>query len=414
MLWKPHRYRGPAQLATEAPQPALPLDMHGAEFIQNPYPALSWLRQHQPVHRCASGAWVLTRYADVYQALSDVRLGNRPADYSVVSKGRSEERLYGHVASNILPYQDGPNHAHNRRAIARVFHQYLAAKKVNFHQLAVAHLNTFLPSREMDVLEDFATPFSISAMQSVFALEHIDAERLKGNSLAFFHLFSQIRSEEVLATLDEALIDFRAIFLDEISRCRHAPGSDLIGMLVSDDEVGAFSDELLADNCMLLFADGIENVDAGIASVVKVFTEMQGRWRKISRHLTMLPEAIEEALRLESPAQFIARVAQQPLTIQGINMAAGEAVMLMLASANRDQSVFSDPDEFSVKRSGPRQIGFGHGRHSCIGARLAKAEILAALTVLLERCPRLTQTRAPIVWDYRPGHRWLRHLVVTF
>ena len=414
-LWRGLRRRTKdAQPATPLTRPVLPVDPLSPEFIRNPYPVLAWLREHEPVHRSATGAWMISRFDDVYAAFGDPRLGNEPAPHAVVNARNSERYMCASVAQHILPYLDEPAHTEPRKAISRTFHRYLQDAPVDILALARQRLEPWLASGEFDVLEDFATPLSLDVMLALFGLPSADRDRLKEGSHWFFYLFAIMPSDAVRQQVDAGLTAFREYFLAQIERRRREPGDDLISAFLADEQCSRFSDAMLADTCMLLFADGIENVDAAIANGVVLFADNPQQWRRLRRNPSLLPGAIEECLRLEAPAQFIARVAKSDLDIAGQTIERASAVLLMLGSANRDPTRFDQPDVFDISRNREAQIGFGRGRHSCLGARLVKSKMSAAFTVLMQHCPTLTRSRAPLAWEPRLGHRWQRHLVVTF
>lgn len=394
--------------------PVLPVDPMSPEFISHPYPALAWLREHQPVHRCATGAWMITRFEDVHAAFADDRLGNEPAPHAVVNARNSQRYMCASVAEHILPFLDEPAHTLPRRAVSRTFHRYLQEAPVDIESIAANHLEPWLANREFDVLEDFATPLSLDVMMALFGLPPGDRERLQNGSHWFFYLFAIMPSDTVRQQVDAGLTDFRDYFLSQIARRRREPGNDLISVFLADKQCDSFSDEMLADTCMLLFADGIENVDAAIANAIVLFADHPQQWRRLRRNPDLMTNAIEECLRLEAPAQFIARVAKSDLKIGGQTIEKASAVLLMLGSANRDPERFEQPEAFDISRKPDAQIGFGRGRHSCLGARLVKSKMAAAFTVLMRNCPKLKRSRAPLVWEPRLGHRWQRHLVVTF
>jgi len=399
------------QPPARAPAPArLPLDLRDPQFMQDPYPTFDWLRVNDPVHRTADGAWMLTRYADVEAALTDRRLGSAPARHALLHARNRPSCVAADVAANILPFQDPPAHTGPRRAINRVFQEQLRAAPPDARGLAAELLEQCAGQEEMDVLEDFATPLSLRVMSGFMGLPVADITRLKAWSEHFFYLFAPMPSEQVLQAVDCSLRDYRQYFMDQIAQRRRHPDSGFISALVAGG--GELPEVVMADTCMLLFSDGIENVDAAIASSVLSLLGQRAQWDWLVRHPQQLGAAVEECLRHESPAQFIARVAAEDVELHGRHVSADSAVLLMLGAANRDPQRFVRPERLDIRRQGAAPLGFGRGHHSCIGARLAKLQIEAALDALLRRFPRLALTRARVAWRDRLGHRWWRHLPV--
>jgi cytochrome P450 len=163
---------------------------------------------------------------------------------------------------------------------------------------------------------------------------------------------------------------------------------------------------------MLLFADGVENVHAGIANAALALLDRPDQLARLREDPELAPRAADECLRFESPAQFVGRVAREGLALHGRDVKPEAPVLLMLGAANRDPERFPDPDELDVTRSPNPFLSFGRGRHSCVGAGLVRAEVAAALGALA-RLSRLEPAGSRPRWLPRPGHRWLEALPVT-
>ncbi|MDF1780819.1 MAG: cytochrome P450 [Alcanivoracaceae bacterium] len=392
----------------------LPIDPFSQSFIDDPYPTLRWLRLNDPVHRCTTGAWMITRYDDVYAAFSDRRLGNSPAEHAIIHRRNRERYPCADVASNTLPFQDAPEHTQPRKIITRVFHQFLKTANVNIEILAQRRLQPFHEIGEFDVLEDYATPLSLEVMLTLFGLPQADGEKLKAWSHCFFYLFAIMPSEQIREQVDTGLLEYREYFLQEISQRRNSPGQDFISALVLDDEGKTLSDHVIADTCMLIFSDGIENVDAAIANAIVSLLQQPQLLKPLRKDPEKLERVVEECLRQEAPAQFISRVVKEEFSLHGKLIPQGHSVLLMLGSANRDESKFQRPEQIDLSREINTHLAFGRGRHSCIGARLAKTMIHAGVGCVIKQFPKLALTRAPLVWQHRLGHRWLKYLVVVY
>ncbi|HIF05832.1 MAG TPA: cytochrome P450 [Gemmatimonadetes bacterium] len=191
------------------------------------------------------------------------------------------------------------------------------------------------------------------------------------------------------------------------------PGPDYISELVRlNREKAILEDEQILDNLVLLLADGLGNVDKGICNAVAALLEHPDQWELLEREPELLPCAVDECLRFESPAQFIGRVAKEDLEINGQLIRKNEAVLLLLGSANRDPEQFDDPDRFDVSRDPNPHLSFGRSRHSCIGGTLVRLQMQTALGVLLQLIPRIEVSESGLTWQPRMGHRWLSELRV--
>lgn len=356
---------------------------------------------------------MLTRYDDVYNAFGDHRLGNQPAETAVVHGRNRQHYLCADVASRILPFQEGEEHRRNRKLLTRHFHEHLQQSAPNMTAMARLQLKGFMDQGELDILEDFATPFSLDVMCQILGLSLGDKEALKSWSNSFFYLFAPIPSLEILHKVEKDLEEFRDYLKKVVEARNENRKDDLISRIVNSGDDKELGIEALVDNLMLFFSDGIENVDAAIASTILLLLKNKNQFRKLRRNPLLMNAAIEESLRLEAPAQYITRIASETFNLHDKDIEAGSPVILTLASANRDSERFTDAEVFKLDRA-ESQLGFGKGRHSCIGARLVKWQMHEALTVLVQSCPDMALTRAPQVWRQRMAHRWLRELVVTF
>lgn len=389
-------------------EPLEPFDPTSPEIVADPYPAYARLRQTEPVHRCQSGAWLLTRYEHVLSCLADSRLGNAPSPYAVVNERNRERYVCADVANNILPFLDPPRHAAPRRLIGNCFRDYLRRAPVDINEIAKRCLVEAKRGKRFDLIADYATPFSVRVFIELMGLDPVDHRRLSDFSDWFFYLFMQIPSEEVRAKLDVALAEFRSYFSRVIESRRLNPGPDLLSLLVAL-EGEALREQEIIDTCMLLFADGIENVDKAIASSYRILHSNNHLMRALRDNPHDIKSAVDELLRYDSPAQFVGRVALEDMNLCGVEIRKGASVLLGLASANRDETQFPEADKIIFKRPTSNQLTFGKGRHACIGAPLVRLEVEAGLRALIQGSS-LKLADQPPRYRSRPGHRWLQEL----
>ncbi|WP_309382917.1 cytochrome P450 [Cerasicoccus frondis] len=404
----------PVEPSPEKPAPAV---FHPAspEFIADPYPFLQALRESAPLLRSDSGPWVLTRLNDITAALSDKRLSNAPASYAIINGKNRERYTCADVANNLIAFMDPPDHTAARKLLARAFHQYMREGLPDLNAIAASIAQELPHNEPFDLIERFATPFSLEVILQIFGLPSADADKLKAWTDHFFYLFTQIPSVEIREAVDRTLVEFRAYFDAEIAARKSTPGSDFLSLLVQANEAAgeaAITDRELVDNCLLIFADGIENVDSGIANAVVCLLKHGNAWSQLSQDAAEIGPAVDECLRFESPAQFIGRVALEDFELHGQTIRQGNAILLVLASANRDAERFPEPNRFDIQRSPNPYLSFGRGKHSCLGGSLVKLQMEASLQALVQAAPNLTICDATLDWQYRLGHRWLKSLTV--
>jgi pimeloyl-[acyl-carrier protein] synthase len=396
---------------------AEPLDLQPLEpsFVDNPYPLLAQLRETEPVHRNSSAVWVLTRHADILAALADPRFGNAPSPYAVVNVRNRQRYLCADVANNIIPFLDPPHHDTPRRLIGRAFAKHIRHTPPDMEAIAEEFIAPLRDGNrdEFDLLADFATPYAVAVIGRTLGVPQEDEMSLKEWSHWFFYLFSIIPSHEVREKLDEALAAFRAYFQKRLEAVRAQPdGSLLAGLAELPATDGGLSDGEIVDTCMLLFADGVENVDRAIVNGASQLLRPE-LWRQLHANPAAIPTAVDECLRFESPALFVGRVAKEAITLHGQTIPQHAGVLLMIGSAHRDASVFPEPDTFKMDRSPNRHMAFGQGKHSCIGGPLVRMEMVVAFRALVRAFPQLRATEDRLEWTPRLGHRWLARLAVA-
>lgn len=402
-------------------------DPRDPAFVRDPNPFLAWLREHEPVHRAPSGPWILTRWTDIRAALDDPRLGNAPARYAVVHRRNRDRYVCADVAANILPFLDPPEHALPRRVLGRAFHERLRRSPPDVRATAGELLRRWPPGEPRDVIADFATPLAVATICDMVGAR-CDAERLARWTELFFYLFGAIPSVEARDRLDAALLEFRSFLAEVLAERRAAPRDDVISALVAagctaggggdtdaqaPDERAALTDAQIVDNCMLLLADGVGNVDRAIGNAVHTLLAHPGELARLRAAPELLASAVDECLRFESPAQYIGRVARAPVEYGGVTIPEGATVLLVLGAANRDPSAFDEPDRFDVARAPNPHLAFGWGHHSCLGGPLVELQLRVALECLLELSPQIRPVPSEPRFVERPGHRWIERVPVV-
>lgn len=381
-----------------------PLD---PDFIRDPYSRYEVLRRDDPVHQSAAGFWVLTRYEDVAAGLRDPRLSNRPARFALVNRRNAERYVAAAVANNIIAFQDPPEHTTPRRLIASSLQTFLKARKPVVRQIADNLVAELRGARSVEFMTDFSIPFAAGCTCRVMGFPESDIPLLKRWSGLFFYLFHSIPNAEVLEQVNHALAEFRQYVHEAVEERRRRPRDDFLTVIIQASRGDySFDQGEVVDNCMLLTADGIENPQTGLTTAVATLLRHEDQLARMQADPDLVGAAIEECLRYESPGQYQGRVALETVEIGGKSIRAGSVVLHVLAAANRDPSVFPEPDRFTIDRKGQRHLSFGTGRHACIGGMLVGMEFEAALTVLFDGTRRISVATDELEWVARAGHRW--------
>jgi len=373
------------------------------------------LREHEPIQRGATGAWVLSCYEDIASALVDDRLGNAPSEYATVNKRNADRYLCADLANNILPFMDPPDHSAPRKLISHSFHQYLVKNPPPLEEIAEQVLADLPGSGEFDLLSEFATPYTAKVFCHLLDIDEKQIPELLRWSDWFFYLLTVIPSRHARIQIDQVLADFRTYFAQFIEQRKSQPGADYISYLLQANENQVkLADTQIIDNLILLFADGVENVDKAICNAVTLLLEYPEQRELLDNHPDLLPQAVDECLRYESPAQFIGRVAKQDFEIKTQLIHRNDAILLLLGSANRDPSQFESANTFDITRKPNPHLSFGKSRHGCVGGIFVRQEMQAAIKTILDQVPGIEVSNPDLNWQPRICHRWLSELRVRY
>ena len=383
------------------------IDLGSDAFFQDPYPIYKRLRKSSPIATVKPAGHLLTRHSDILEALSSTNLRNSPSRFSVLNQRNSKRYEAARLANNILPFLDPPSNKVRRQCLIRAVHERLTVWQSGIDIIAENQMQTFMQNGIEDLIDGFSSPLSVNLMCDFIGIPKTEGSRYKELSESFFYLFAPISDPVKFDQVNEVLKNFRMELQLLVKEREQKPEDDLISALITAQEDGQnLTQDEIVDSCMLVFADGVENVEAGVANVLSAFyqdLEAQKMWAAAE---LSVDEIVSEGLRLQTPAQFIPRIAKAEIQICGIQIAAETPLFLGIASANRDESVFEKADKMLPGRSARDILTFGRGTHSCIGSRLASLQITAATKQILEAGLRPKLSFEEIGFRPRLAHRW--------
>ena len=393
------------------------------ERRQDPYPFYARLLREAPVHFSEPwNSWVVTRYADVNACLRDTRLSaNRTGVFSQ-AQGMPEEVLQklapmGRNMASWLLFHDAPSHARLRSLINKAFTPRMAElMRPRIRALVEELLDAARGRGRMDAISELANPLPILVIGELLGLPREDRHRLKHWSSLLAALIGTGRP--TLAEVEgglTAILELEAYFRPLLARRRAQPGDDLVSALVRAEEQGnLLTEQEVLSTCTLVLFAGHETTTNLLGNGLLALLRHPEQWELLRGAPELLPEAVEELLRYDSPVQFTNRVAAVDLEFAGHTLRQGQRVMLMLAAANRDPSQFPEPDRLDVRRKELRHQSFGMGPHYCVGAALARLEAQEAFAALMRRFPRMqVEPGASLEWLDNLGFRGLQALPVT-
>jgi cytochrome P450 len=375
-------------------------------FVQNPYPFYESARaMGDLVHWTEFDMPMATSYAAVNTLLRDRRFGREPIDPPPVPAHL--QPFYDIEAHSMLELEP-PRHTRLRNLVLRAFTsrriQALAPEIAALsHDLAKA-----MPRGEHDLLDSYCRPIPVIVIARLLGVPESMAPDLLRWSNAMVMMYQVGRSRAMEDAAAAAAQDFSAFLRDYVDRRRAAPADDLISHLIAAEQDGArLSTDELITTCILLLNAGHEATVHTLGNGVKLCLETGARPAAADP-----APLIEEVLRFDPPLHMFTRSAREDVTLFGHDFKRGDQVGLLLASANRDESVYPGADRFDPSRPlKPANAAFGAGLHFCIGAPLARLELQIALPVLFEHHPDLRLSASPRYADIYHFHGLERLMV---
>ncbi len=384
------------------------VDIVSPQFKADPFPFLASLRTSQPVYRTRlpdkTPVWLITRYEDVAALLKDERfVKNRRTAMT-----REQLRKMPWVPPMFRPLErnmldlDPPDHTRLRAMVHKVFTPNLIGQMRDRIQILADDLLEGVARKgEMDLINDYALPLPMTIITEILGVPTSDRDKFHKWSKAVVSLSSPHATLRVIPSVWMFIRYLRGF----IKRRRLDPQDDLISALIEAEEAGdkLSEDELLAMVFLLLIA-GHETTVNLIGIGMLALLEHPDQMEKLRRNPALIKTAVEELLRYSSPVfMSTERYAREDSRIQGVTIPRGEMTLGVIGSANRDESVFENADEFSIAREPNRHLSFGQGIHFCVGAPLARLEAQIAVNTLLRRMPDLKLSVAVDSLRWRPS-----------
>jgi cytochrome P450 len=384
------------------------------EQLANPYPVLAQARAEQPVFFCEElGCWVVTRYDDVNRIYGEPMLySNAEVLAPRMEKPAEIQKEFGDRELNLhyqLVASDPPVHTRLRKLMAPAFLPGRIAERRDWIR-ALTHrlIDAFVDKGEVDLVRNYAALIPTSVIGKVVGAPEEDARQFaKWVDDIFLLTGAWDVSESERASAWRGVFAFEDYISALVADRRKHPQDDLTTDFIrarSDDGSPAMSDIEVLWNVFNVAAAGADTTGVLIAALIHLLLSNPEQWVAVREDRELIPNAIEEAMRVRSPVRGLMRKTTAPVTINGVNIPEGAMVFISLASANHDEKHFGDVDRFDVRRrNSNRQLGFGSRSHACIGAPLARLETRIAIETLADRLPNLELLQDSWTLRYRPN-----------
>jgi cytochrome P450 family 142 subfamily A polypeptide 1 len=356
--------------------------LDGEFYAADPYPAFAWMRRNQPVFRDPrSGVWGVTRYHDVRA------VATAPALFSSAGGIRPD-----HPALPYMIDMDDPEHRRRRRLVGRGF----LLKAVAARRPAIGEICDYLIDRvradgECDFVRDIAAPLPLFVIGDMLGVEPEDRPDLLRWSDDMVRALGS-PDPDAMSRAANAFGEYANFIAKRgFERRRDNDESDLIGILANAEFDGdRLADDSLTMETLLILIGGDETTRHVISGGMEALFAHPDQHARLRDDPGMLPAALDEMLRWVSPIKNMARTATADTTIGDTEIRAGDKVLLLYPSANRDEEVFDSPEEFDITRRPNEHVAFGFGPHFCLGSSLARLELEEMFGRLLTRLPDLT------------------------
>jgi hypothetical protein len=369
------------------------------DFYEDPFPTYHRLRRWDPVHRCPDGSYFLTRYDDVAAVYQDHHRFSSDKRVEFAPKF-GDSPLYEHHTTSVV-FRDPPDHTRIRKLFAPAFApRALAALEPRVERLVDALLDRAAARGGFDVVEDFAAALPVQLIGDMLGVPADERGPLRGWSVAILGALEPVPGPERLDAGNRAVEEFKAYLRRLIADRRRRPSTDpgeiLSALLAAEDAGDRLTEVELLHQCIFLLDAGHETTTNLIANAVVALLEHPGQHARLRAEPALLPSAVEEFLRYQSPNQLGNRRAVAEVTVGGVALAAGALVTLGIGAANRDPAHFPDPDRLDLGRTPNRHLAFITGIHACAGMWLARMEGRVAIGRLVARFARFRAAGKPV------------------
>lgn len=357
--------------------------------LEDPYPALARMREDGPVHRLEDLDSLLVVCHPVAQAtLTAPAWSSDPTTSPQIVERMGGGAIVGATMAKTMLFSDPPEHARLRKAGGRhLTPRAVEALRPRIAAIVDAAFSVHKPGEDLEVMDEIAYPVPLAVICELLDVPVEIAEALRRDTPTVAAMLDPLADAAALEEAAGAAFGLMLELVPVVADRRTTPGADLLSAFVADDETGPglAADEAIV-MALLLLAAGHETTANLIGNAVVAIHDHPDVARALRANPDLIPSAVEELLRYDSPVQLTGRVAKADVDLAGTSVAAGQQVLVSLGAANRDPEAFPQPDLLDFQRQTRGHLAFGHGAHFCAGASLARAEAQEVLRrlVLLE------------------------------
>jgi cytochrome P450 len=389
----------------------LVLDPYDYDFHEDPYPYYRRLREEAPLyHNDELKFWALSRHSDVLQGFRNSTALSNSMGVSLDPISRSPE------AYRIMSFlaMDDPGHLRLRTLVSKGFTpRRIRELEPRVTELAVQHLDSALQAETFDYIAEFAGKLPMDVISELMGVPEPDRARIRKLADGVMHREDGLA--DVPPSAMEASAELMVYYADMVSQRRKKPSDDLTSALLEAEIDGdRLSDEEIMAFLFLMVVAGNETTTKLLANAAYWGYKNPAQLASVYADHSKIPLWVEETLRYDTSSQILARTVAHDMTLYDATLAEGDVLLLLPGSANRDDRVFTDADEYRIGREiGSKLVSFGSGAHFCLGAHLARMEARVALTELFKRIRGYEVDEANAVRVHSSNVRGFANLPIT-
>jgi cytochrome P450 len=406
------------------------LDFFSPEVLADPYEVLALLRARHPVFQFRQPTYqrdpfVFSTYELVDKVLRDNKNFSSHTNEMLTGGGKGNpeaEAIYATEWPEVdtLLTADEPDHGRLRAFAVKAFMPGRIKRMASLIEETITSLiDGFIERGECDFVREFAIPLPVNSIGAVLGIERSYYQKLYEWTFSMMRRNGQLGSAADQVFDAHKVVEMKQFVSKLVAERRAAPGDDLISDLVTAEVAGVspFTDLELLSTVMILIVGGADTTRSSLISCIARLCQHPDQLRLVRQDLSLIPAAIDEVLRLDTPVSALWRIAKHDVDVGGTKIPAGAVVMVRIDSANRDANVFENPDTFNILRRAPKTaLTFGAGIHHCVGFRLAREQLNQSLTALLTRLGdiKLINEKCDLRTHLSVQTRCLRELHISF
>ncbi len=399
------------------------IDFSDPAVQADPYPIYAGLRRDHPVN-WDGRTWVISRYEDITALLSDPRMSSARTDQTfgvLPPEVQAELTPMRTIMTSRMLLSDPPKHTRLKNIVNKAFTpRMIESRRERLQEICHMFLDRVAAQGRMDVSEDIAALLPGWAISDVLGIPADDQPMFTRWARDQVRIYDRagVSPADRVAVMrqgQKSMLEMRAYLAEVIESRRQEPRDDLITELVQAEEQGdRLSEDELFGMCVALLVGGNNSTAHLIGNAILTLIRHPEALAQIRADPELIKTAVEEVMRFESPVQATSRVVKERMEFRGETFEAGQGIVVLFGSGNRDGDQFAEPDHFDITRQPNRHLTFAHGPHFCLGASIARTVSQVGILTTIQRCADMELVEDRVEWLEGFAFRGPKRLPITF